>query len=120
MQVSAAAKGAEAQSPGVTLRFVIKSGSNKFSGMYLAAWQDGAFQGNNISDDLRNRGYDPGNNKFTRYNDFMPTSAALSCATKCGSMRRMVTIIRACSFLDLCPSKPANKSSTSPVSTIRR
>ncbi len=37
VQVSAAAKGAEAQSPGVTLSFVIKSGSNKFSGNYLFA-----------------------------------------------------------------------------------
>jgi hypothetical protein len=36
VQISAAAKGAEAQSPGVTLSFVIKSGSNKLSGMYLA------------------------------------------------------------------------------------
>jgi hypothetical protein len=70
VQVSSAAKGAEAQSPGVTLSFVIKSGGNNFSGMYLAAWQDGAFQSNNVTDDLRNRGFDPGNNKFTRYNDF--------------------------------------------------
>ena len=70
VQVSSAAKGAEAQSPGVTLSFVIKSGGNNFSGMYLAAWQDGAFQSNNVTDDLRARGFDPGNNKFTRYNDF--------------------------------------------------
>ena len=70
VQVSAAAKGAEAQSPGVTLSFVIKSGGNNFSGMYLAAWQDGAFQGNNVTPELRARGFDPGNNKFTRYNDF--------------------------------------------------
>ncbi len=69
VQVSAAAKGAEAQSPGVTLSFVIKSGSNKFSGMYLGAWQDGAFQGNNVTPELRAQGYDPGTNKFTRYND---------------------------------------------------
>lgn len=70
VQISAAAKGAESQSPGVTFSFVIKSGGNNFSGMYLAAWQDGAFQGNNVTQDLRNRGFDPGNNKFTRYNDF--------------------------------------------------
>ena len=69
VQVSAAAKGAESQSPGVTLSFVIKSGSNKFSGMYLVAWQDGAFQGNNVTQELRDAGFDPGNNKFTRYND---------------------------------------------------
>ena len=69
VQVSAAAKGAEAQSPGVTISFVIKSGSNKLSGMYLGAWQDGAFQGNNVTQELRDRGFNPGNNKFTRYND---------------------------------------------------
>ena len=70
IQVSAAAKGAEAQSPGLTLSYVIKSGGNNFSGTYLAAWQDGAFQSNNVTDDLRNQGYNPGDNKFTRYNDF--------------------------------------------------
>jgi hypothetical protein len=69
VQISAAAKGAEAQSPGVTLSFVIKSGGNDFSGMYLAAWQDGAFQGNNVTQELRDRGFNPGDNKFTRYND---------------------------------------------------
>jgi len=69
VQVSAAAKGAEAQSPGVTISFVIKSGGNKFSGMYLGAWQDGAFQGNNVTQELKDRGFNPGNNKFTRYND---------------------------------------------------
>ena len=69
IQVSAAAKGAEAQSPGVTLSFVVKSGSNQFHGMYLLAHQDGAFQGNNVTPELRAQGFDPGDNKFTRYND---------------------------------------------------
>jgi hypothetical protein len=69
VQISAAAKGAEAQSPGVTLSFLIKSGSNKYSGNYLLAHQDGAFQGNNVTASLRQQGFDPGNNKFTRYND---------------------------------------------------
>lgn len=69
VQVSGAAKGAESQSPGASLSFVVKSGSNKFSGAYLLAWQDGAFQGNNVTDSLRQQGFDPGNNKFTRYND---------------------------------------------------
>jgi hypothetical protein len=70
IQVSAAAKGAEAQSPGLTLSYVIKSGGNRFSGMYLAAWQDGAFQSDNVTQELRDQGYNPGDNKFTRYNDF--------------------------------------------------
>ncbi len=69
IQVSAAAKGADQQSPGVTLSFVIKSGGNRFSGAYLGAWQDGAFQGDNVTQDLRDQGFDPGDNKFTRYND---------------------------------------------------
>jgi hypothetical protein len=69
VQVAAAAKGADQQSPGVTLSFVIKSGSNRFSGMYLGAWQDGAFQSNNVTQELRDQGFDPGDNKFTRYND---------------------------------------------------
>src|SRR5215203_2170824 len=69
VQVSAAAKGAESQSPGVTLSFLVKSGSNNFSGAYLLAHQSGAFQGNNVTAELRAQGFDPGNNKFTRYND---------------------------------------------------
>ena len=69
VQISQAAKGAEAQSPGVTLSYVIKSGGNNFSGQYLLAWQDGAFQGNNVTPELRAAGFDPGKNKFTRYND---------------------------------------------------
>ena len=67
--MAAAAKGADQQSPGVTLSFVIKSGGNNFSGAYLGAWQDGAFQSNNVTQELRDKGFDPGDNKFTRYND---------------------------------------------------
>ena len=69
IQISAAAKGAEAQSPGATLSFIVKSGSNQFRGAYLLAEQDGKFQGNNVTPELRQQGFDPGNNKFTRYND---------------------------------------------------
>lgn len=69
VQISGAAKGAEAQSPGVTLNFIVKSGSNQYHGNYLGAWQDGAFQGNNVTQELRDQGFNPGNNKFTRYND---------------------------------------------------
>jgi len=69
VQVSAAAKGAESQSPGVTLSFLVKSGGNNFSGNYLFAHQTGDMQGNNVTPELRAQGFDPGNNKFTRYND---------------------------------------------------
>jgi hypothetical protein len=37
--------------------------------MYLGAWQDGAFQSDNVTQELRDQGFDPGENKFTRYND---------------------------------------------------
>jgi Carboxypeptidase regulatory-like domain len=69
VQISQAAKGAEAQSPGVTLSYVIKSGGNEFHGAHLLAWQDGAFQDDNVTPELRAAGFDPGKNKFTRYND---------------------------------------------------
>lgn len=69
IQVSAAARSAEMQSPGVSMSFVVKSGSNIFRGNYLGAWQDGNWQGTNVTQSLRDQGFDPGNNKFTRYND---------------------------------------------------
>ena len=53
----------------MTLSFLVKSGSNKFSGNYLFAHQTGDMQGNNVTPELRAQGFDPGNNKFTRYND---------------------------------------------------
>ena len=70
VQASTAAKGAEAQSPGLTLNFLVKSGSNTFHGTYLGAYESGAFQGSNVSQALLDRGYLKGNNQFTRYNDF--------------------------------------------------
>ena len=70
VQVSAAAKGAEAQSPGVTLSFVIKSGGNKFSGMYLRRLAGRRVPGQQRhARSCATAGFDPGNNKFTRYND---------------------------------------------------
>lgn len=69
IQFAGAAKGADQQSPGITLSFVIKSGGNRFSGTYLFAHQDGAFQSSNVTQKLLDEGYVPGENKFTRYND---------------------------------------------------
>ena len=70
VQVSAAAKGAEAQSPGVTLSFVIKSGGNQFSGMYLRRMAGRRVPGRQRhARSCATQGFDPGNNKFTRYND---------------------------------------------------
>ncbi|MBI4474875.1 MAG: TonB-dependent receptor [Acidobacteria bacterium] len=69
VQMTAAAKGAEAQSAGLTLSYVVKSGGNDFHGTAFANWQDGKFQSNNVTHELLNRGFAPGDNKFTHYND---------------------------------------------------
>ncbi|MBI4473959.1 MAG: TonB-dependent receptor [Acidobacteria bacterium] len=70
VQLSAAAKGAESQNPGVTASFVIKSGGNEFHGTGLAAWEDDSFQSKNITKELLNRGFSPSPNNFTRHNEF--------------------------------------------------
>lgn len=70
VQASTAAKGAEAQTPGLSINFLVKSGSNQFHGTYLAAYQSDKFQGTNVTQALRDRGYSAGSNKFTRYNDY--------------------------------------------------
>jgi hypothetical protein len=69
-QVTVAAKGAEAMNPGVTMNLVVKSGSNQFHGSGTASYQDGSFQSNNIDQDLLDRGYAPGANKFTKLPDY--------------------------------------------------
>jgi len=70
IQITAAAKGAEAQNPGVTANYVVKSGGNEFHSNAYAAWEDSSFQSNNISQELLNKGFSPTGNNFTRYNDF--------------------------------------------------
>ena len=69
VQVSAAAKGAEATNPGVTMNVVVKSGSNDFHGVFAADYQNSRTTSNNVTQELLNRGYAPGTNKFTRYTD---------------------------------------------------
>jgi len=66
VNVSAAAKGAEAQSAGAAVSFVIKSGGNQFHGSSLGQLQKGAFQSNNITQKLLDQGYVPLKNKFTK------------------------------------------------------
>jgi hypothetical protein len=70
VQLSAAAKGAEAQNPGIVANYVIKSGGNDFHGTALASWEDRSFQSNNVDQALLNRGFSPSPNNLTRYNDF--------------------------------------------------
>jgi hypothetical protein len=69
-QVTVAAKGAEAMNPGLTMNLVVKSGGNQFHGSGSAMYQDGAWQSDNIDQDLLDRGYSPGVNKMTKYQDF--------------------------------------------------
>src|SRR5262249_3201012 len=66
VNVSNAAKGAEAQNAGSAINFVIKSGGNDFHGSSFANLQKGAFQSDNVSDELKSMGYVPGKNKFTK------------------------------------------------------
>jgi len=66
VNVSAAAEGAEAQNAGAVINFVIKSGGNDFHGSAYANLQKGAFQSDNVTQQLRDMGYVPGKNKFTK------------------------------------------------------
>ena len=69
IQITSAAKGAEASSAGATFNFIIKSGANKFRGSGLFAWQDAAFQSNNVTQELIDRGLPSTSNKYTHYSD---------------------------------------------------
>lgn len=70
VQYSAAAKGADSQNAGVSVSFTIKSGGNDIRGSVNGAYQDGKFQSSNVNQKLLDRGYIPGNNKFTHYDDW--------------------------------------------------
>jgi Carboxypeptidase regulatory-like domain len=70
VQYSAAAKGAEGQNAGVTVSFTIKSGGNDFHGSVVGSYQPGRFQSNNVDQELLSRGYIPGINKYTHYDDW--------------------------------------------------
>lgn len=120
VQVSGAAKGAEAQSPGVTLNFIVKSGSNQFHGNYLGAWQDGAFQGNNVTQQLRDEGFNPGNNKFTRYNDVGLDLGGPLLRDKLWFYAAYGYNYSGLLILASSTRRPANRWSTSRASTTRR
>jgi hypothetical protein len=69
VQIVTAGKGAEAPNPGAFVNLVVKSGGNSFHGKALLTYERGAFQSNNVTQKLLDRGYAPGSNKFTRYSD---------------------------------------------------
>src|SRR5437016_1312492 len=70
IQYSTAAKGAESPNTGVSVSFTIKSGGNDFHGSVYGSYQPGRFQSNNVDQALLNRGYLPGSNKYTHYDDW--------------------------------------------------
>lgn len=70
IRISTAAKGAEARNSGAAVTLVIKSGSNDFRGSVSGSWQDGKWQSNNVTQKLLDKGFAPGNTKFTHYDDY--------------------------------------------------
>src|SRR5262245_46141966 len=70
IQYSTAAKGAESANAGVSVSFTIKSGGNDFHGSVYGSYQPGRFQSNNVDQALLDRGYLPGSNKYTHYDDW--------------------------------------------------
>jgi Carboxypeptidase regulatory-like domain len=66
VNVSTASKGADQMNAGVTMNLVIKSGSNQFHGNASVNYERGSFQGHNVDQNLLDRGFTAGSNKFTR------------------------------------------------------
>ncbi len=56
MSYQTAGAGADVSPGGVRVNIIAKDGGNRFSGSFFGAWTDGAWQSDNFSDDLRNRG----------------------------------------------------------------
>ena len=69
INVSAAGNNAEVAAPGVFLNAAIKTGGNDFRGQVYVDWEDDSFQGENLTEELQDRGVLVGD-KFVRYNDF--------------------------------------------------
>ena len=69
-QITTAAKGADSMNPGLTMNLIVKSGSNTFRGSGNIGYQNGDMQSKNISQELLDKGYAPGVNKFTSLKDF--------------------------------------------------
>src|SRR5688572_25273686 len=67
VSITTASKGADQVASGTNFVAVLKSGSNDFHGNAALDYEDGSFQSNNIDQDLINRGFSTGSNKFTKY-----------------------------------------------------
>ena len=68
-QITTASKGADAMNPGLSMNLVIKSGGNTFRGSGMFQYQNGDMQSKNVDQELLDRGYAPGVNKFTSMRD---------------------------------------------------
>lgn len=66
VNVTTASKGADQMNAGVTMNLRIKSGGNEFHGNVSAQYEKGSFQSQNIDQNLRDRGFTAGSNKFTK------------------------------------------------------
>lgn len=69
ISISAAGNSAEVAVPGVVTNTVMKTGSNDFKGEVYLDWEDDSFQGNNLTETLKDKGIAVGD-QFSRYNDF--------------------------------------------------
>ncbi len=56
MTYQTAGAGADVSQGGVRVNIVPRDGGNRFSGSFFGAWNDGAWQSDNLTDDLRARG----------------------------------------------------------------
>jgi carboxypeptidase family protein/TonB-dependent receptor-like protein len=68
MQVSAAGNSAESNVPGAAINMTVRTGGNKLSGSFYTDYEGAGFQGENLTDELRNRGIGVGD-KFDNYNE---------------------------------------------------
>jgi len=69
ISVSAAGNSAEVAVPGVVTNTVMKTGTNDFRGEVYIDWEDKSFQGDNLTESLKDRGIVVPD-EFDRYNDF--------------------------------------------------
>ena len=84
--------GADTSAGGVRLNMIPREGGNKFSGSFFTSWRDGAWQSDNFSQDLKDRGL-PNASLIDRIYDFNFSRAARSRRTSCGSSRTLRAVV---------------------------
>jgi Carboxypeptidase regulatory-like domain/TonB dependent receptor-like, beta-barrel len=68
MQVSAAGNSAESNVPGAAINMTVRTGGNRFSGSFYTDYEGESFQGENLTEELKDRGIGVGD-KFDSYNE---------------------------------------------------